>query len=87
MEKKKKLSIIIAIVLIVIIILALVISNHEKIIPAKETLNILSGSENRILEPILQKFEDENNIDINMTYEGSVDIMQELQNGASQYLD
>ena len=59
MEKKKKLSIIIAIVLIVIIILALVISNHEKIIPAKETLNILSGSENRILEPILQKFEDE----------------------------
>lgn len=59
MEKKKNLSIIIAIVLIVIIILALVISNHEKIIPAKETLNILSGSENRILEPILQKFEDE----------------------------
>ncbi len=85
MEKKKKLKIIIAIVLIVVIILALVIANYKKIVPAKETLNILSGSENRILEPILQKFEDENNIDINMTYEGSVDIMQELQNGASQY--
>lgn len=85
MEKKKSLAIIIAIVLIVIIVLALAGGSFKKIAQPSVTLNILSGSENRVLEPILQKFEDENNIKVNMTYEGSVDIMQELQNGASAY--
>ena len=40
---------------------------------------ILSGSENESLEPILQEFGKEHGTTIVMTYKGSVDIMQELE--------
>ena len=42
------------------------------------TLRILSGSENAELEPILEKFADQENIRIEMTYQGSLDIMRLL---------
>ena len=87
-KKNKKIILAVLIILILLIIVIISFSTQSKngsIFSSKETLNILSGSENQVLEPILEEFEKENNIQINMTYEGSVDIMQELQNGAEDY--
>ncbi len=42
------------------------------------TLRIISGSENAELEPILEKFAEEENVRIEMTYKGSLDIMRLL---------
>lgn len=50
-----------------------------------ETLRILSGSENEALEQILEECERNTGVNIEMTYKGSVDIMQELKNGAPDY--
>jgi len=44
-----------------------------------EKFTILSGSENETLEPLLREFAKDNHIDLEMRYEGSVDIMTELQ--------
>ncbi len=87
-KNRNKIILTIAIVLVLLIIISvsfLVQGNGSSIFTSKETLNILSGSENQVLEPILEEFEKENNVKVNMTYEGSVDIMQELQNGANNY--
>ena len=43
-----------------------------------ETLRILSGSENKELESILEDFAEENDLRIEMTYQGSLDIMRML---------
>ncbi len=59
----------------------------------REKLFVLTGSENRILfddpatdEPtILERFEEEHNIDLVPSYQGSVDTMIDLQNGAERY--
>ncbi len=51
----------------------------------REKIRILSGSENEELEQILEECEKSTGIDIEMTYRGSVDIMQELKNGAPEY--
>lgn len=51
----------------------------------KEKLVILSSSENKTLEPILQEFAQKNNIDIEMKYKGSVDIMLELEKDNPPY--
>lgn len=50
-----------------------------------ETIRILSGSENKILEPILEDCEKSTGVKIEMTYKGSIDIMHELDAGASEY--
>lgn len=50
-----------------------------------KTLKILSGSENKELEPILEECKKSTGVDIEMTYKGSVDIMQELKNSAPDY--
>jgi len=52
---------------------------------AKETIRILSGSENKELEDILQQCTKSTKVNIEITYKGSIDIMRELQNGASDY--
>ena len=70
-------------VMIIIVVIAIIVGSNISF--GKKTLNILSGSENEVLEPILEEFEKQNNVNINMTYEGSVDIMQELQNSAENY--
>ena len=44
----------------------------------RETLRILSGSENKELESILEDFAEENDLRIEMTYQGSLDIMRML---------
>lgn len=44
----------------------------------RETLRILSGSENKELESILEDFAEENDFRIEMTYQGSLDIMRML---------
>lgn len=50
-----------------------------------ETLRILSGSENEALSEILDECEKKTGVNIEMTYKGSVDIMQELKSGAPDY--
>ena len=50
-----------------------------------DTFSILSGSENKSLEPILQRFAAERGVDLQMHYKGSVDIMRTLQEGARNY--
>lgn len=50
-----------------------------------ETIKILSGSENKELSDILEECADETGINIEMTYQGSVDIMHTLQSGAKEY--
>ena len=47
-------------------------ARHERFV-------ILSGSENETLEPLLRDFAHDHGIDLEMRYEGSIDIMAELQ--------
>jgi len=49
------------------------------------TLRILSGSENQELEEILDAFARQENINIEMTYQGSLDIMRTLQGETVDY--
>ena len=50
----------------------------------KETIRILSGSENKELSDILEECAKKTHVGIEMTYKGSVDIMNELKNGAAE---
>lgn len=45
---------------------------------SREVLHIVSGSENSQLEPLLQEFANQEHIQIEMTYKGSLDIMRLL---------
>ena len=49
------------------------------------TIRILSGSENQELEDIISDCADKAGVRIEMDYQGSVDIMRELQSGAAGY--
>ncbi|MGN0610119.1 MAG: substrate-binding domain-containing protein [Oscillospiraceae bacterium] len=51
----------------------------------KETIRILSGSENKELSDILAECSKKTGVGIEMTYKGSVDIMNELKSGAADY--
>lgn len=48
-------------------------------------LRILSGSENSELEPILEQFAEENGVRLEMSYQGSLDIMRELEQESVPY--
>ncbi len=48
-------------------------------------LRVVSGSENKELVEIIQAFEKTNHIRVEMTYKGSVEIMNDLQTGASGF--
>ena len=50
-----------------------------------EVLRIVSGSENAELEPILEKFAQQENVKIEMTYQGSLDIMRLLEEDTIDY--
>lgn len=50
-----------------------------------KTLRILSGSENKELSAVIEQCEESTGVKIEMIYKGSVDIMQELKNGAADY--
>ncbi|MEO1492354.1 MAG: VWA domain-containing protein [Pseudomonadota bacterium] len=56
-------------------------------IGARTHLSIVSGSENKALEPIVRDWADANNIDVAMTYLGSVDISRELGLGTETVYD
>jgi Ca-activated chloride channel family protein len=49
------------------------------------SLAILSGSENKTLEPILKRFGEQNGLSLKVDYLGSVDIMLQLEGGAANY--
>ena len=51
----------------------------------KETIRILSGSENKELSDLLDECSYKTGVSIEMTYKGSVDIMNELKTGAEDY--
>lgn len=48
-------------------------------------MKIVSGSENKELEPLIEKYANENKLKIELTYKGSIDIMRELQAGTKDY--
>jgi Ca-activated chloride channel family protein len=48
-------------------------------------LRIVSGSENQTLEPLIQRFADEQGVSITVDYRGSVDIMLGLQGQAGEF--
>ena len=50
-----------------------------------DVLRILSGSENQELEPILEEFTRQTGIQIQMDYQGSLDIMRALQSEQMDY--
>ena len=50
-------------------------------------LSIVSGSENKTLEPLLQQFARKNGINISMQYMGSVDIAHEIAKGTASQFD
>ena len=50
-----------------------------------EKIRILSGSENQELEGILKECAKKTGINLEITYQGSVDIMRTLQQGAGEY--
>src|SRR5262249_14986703 len=49
--------------------------------PDPNPFRIVSGSENQLLEPILQRFAKDQRSGLNVSYEGSVDMMLQLQAG------
>ena len=53
--------------------------------PPEKTLRVISGSENKTLEPIIADFERTNGVKVEMTYEGSVDIMNTVHDGAKSF--
>ena len=80
------------IVVIVVIILAVLqnmsfkensteIKNSVDDSYSQETFYIISSSENKDLEPILMKVADKNNIDLQIEYAGTLDIMEKLNSG------
>ena len=50
-----------------------------------EKIRILSGSENQELEGILKECAKKTGVNLEITYQGSVDIMRTLQQGAGEY--
>ena len=51
------------------------------------SLAIVSGSENKALEPIVKAWADQNGVDVTMRYLGSVDISRELSKGTATEYD
>ena len=49
--------------------------------PGPPDLTVLSGSENKTLEPLIQDFARQHDVSIQMNYSGSVEIMRDLQSG------
>lgn len=58
---------------------------HSVLGNGNQVLRIVSGSENRELEPLLESYALENHLRIEMTYMGSVDIMRRLQEENSEF--
>lgn len=75
----------IATAFLVLLVTALVLLGPQGAGPGPR-LHIVSGSENRALEPIILDWAQENRVDVEVTYLGSVDIARSLDAGtASEY--
>jgi len=61
------------------------ITSQKPSFPPDKTLRIVSGSENKTLEPIIADFAKANGVDVHMTYQGSVDIMNAVRDGAPAF--
>lgn len=57
----------------------------SEILKADGTIRILSGSENEVLETVIDECSQATGVEIEMDYKGSVDIMRELESGAEEY--
>ena len=57
----------------------------SEILKADGTIRILSGSENEVLETVIDECSQATGVEIEMDYKGSVDIMRELESGAKEY--
>jgi Ca-activated chloride channel family protein len=53
----------------------------------RTTLHIVSGSENKALEPLVRDWGESNRADVHFTYMGSVDIARELSKGSATEFD
>ncbi|MGD9684515.1 MAG: substrate-binding domain-containing protein [Candidatus Obscuribacterales bacterium] len=62
-------------------------SNNNTASSASTHISIISGSENKTLEPMIQQWAKDNNVAVDITYEGSVEIMLELEKGAGTQYD
>ncbi|MCG8569715.1 MAG: substrate-binding and VWA domain-containing protein [Spirochaetes bacterium] len=66
--------------LLIVVIALIGLTQCAKVLGGSE-LSILSGSENKELEPLLEKFYRQKGIKIHMHYKGSIDIMRLLNSG------
>lgn len=71
------------VILIVFVFLSTVFSGGGSDV----TLKIVSGSENKALEPIIEDWGRKNDVDVQVTYLGSVDISRELAKGTATEFD
>jgi Ca-activated chloride channel family protein len=74
----KRVLIILAVVVVAVIatVLGFGVANSPR-----TSLHIVSGSENRALQPIIEDWADNNRTDVTITYLGSVDIARALAAG------
>lgn len=61
------------------------VANEQSAGNSSSDFVIISGSENKALEPIIQEFNKQNNVNVHLVKKGSVDIMHDLENGAPNY--
>ena len=89
MEKKQKKSIILIFIIFIIMIcffegmreeLGTTIKNTEKT-NSDNTFKIISSTENKDIEEIIQNYAKKNNIDVSIDYAGTIEIMSKLNNG------
>jgi len=84
---KKNNKTIIAVVIFVIFLIIIGINLEDKIdeeiqktICYANEFKVISSSENKDLEPIIQKYAKQNNINLEIEYAGTIDIMDKLNN-------
>ena len=53
----------------------------DKIVPGKQSLSIISSTENKDLEEILMSYARKNGINLNIDYAGTIEIMDKLNRG------
>ncbi|KAJ56754.1 hypothetical protein ACMU_07395 [Actibacterium mucosum KCTC 23349] len=77
--------------IVAVALLAIAVVFGSGIIPQQNglrgNLHIVSGSENKALEPIIAEWGNENGVDVKVTYKGSVDISRILGEGAEGEFD
>ncbi len=83
MEKKAyKIFVLIAIVIIVLlIIISASVGNIVNDVINKKNFKIISSYDNKDLEDIIEDYADKNNIDVDIEYAGTLEIMEKLNSG------